>query len=164
MKVKDVMSHFPITILPTASFRDVWKVIFTRKINALPVVDRKHILLGIVAKESLLEHLFPDYEDLFSSEEDFPDFEEMEARFLEFGKLTAGDIMAKRLVSTEADMPVMQALSRMIVRGVNQMPVVSDSGALVGFVTKGDIFYAVFNTYMKRNVRNSHSSKKLSKS
>jgi CBS domain-containing membrane protein len=153
MKVEDVMTVSLITVLPTTSFRDVWKVIFRQKINALPVVDKKKKLLGIVAKESLLEHLFPDYEDLFSSEEDFPDFEEMEGRFLELDSLSAADIMTKRLISTEADIPVMQALSRMIVRGVNQMPVLAEGGALVGFITKGDIFYNVFKTYMKRKPR-----------
>ena len=160
MKVKEVMSTSLVTVLPTASFREVWKSIYKRKINALPVVDKNNKLLGIVVKESLLERLYPDYTELFSFNGDLPDFEEMESKILELGSLTAEDIMAKRLVYTREDTPVMRALSRMIVRRLNQLPVLSDKGTLVGVITKGDIFYAVFKTYMKRLPRRSAGRKK----
>lgn len=163
MKVKDVMSTSLVTVTPTAPFREVWKLIFKRKVNALPVVDKNNKLLGIVAKESLLDRLYPDYKELFSFQDDFPDFEDMESKILELGSLTAEDIMAKRLVYTREDTPVMRALSRMIVRRLSQLPVLSDSGILVGLITKGDIFYAMFKTYMKRIPRPRHQEKKSKK-
>ena len=161
MKVKDVMSTSLVTVLPTSSFREVWKSIVKRKINALPVVDNKQRLVGIIVKENLLERLYPDYKELFSFEGDFPDFEEMEKKILELGALMAEDIMTKRLIYTREETPVMRALSRMIVRRVNQLPVLSDNGKLVGVITKGDIFYAVFKTYMKRLPRRLDRRKKI---
>lgn len=160
MKVKDVMSTEMVTVAPDASFRDLWKAIFKKKINAVLVVDTQAKLLGIIAKESLLERLYPDERDLFGRGDDLPDFEDMEKVVLELTGLRAKDIMTKRLIYTREDTPVMRALSRMIVRGVNQLPVLTDEGKLVGVITKGDIFYSVFKTYMKRMPKNAGRGKK----
>ncbi len=149
MNVKDVMSTSPVTVLPSASFRDIWKLVFKRKIHALPVVDKKNVIVGILTREELLEKLYPDYQDLFASSDELPDFEELEQKVSELSNLKATDLMRRRVVSVHEDMPVMRALSRMIVRRIHQMPVVTDTGTVVGMVTKGDIFYAVFKTNRK---------------
>lgn len=144
MNVRDVMSRKLVTVTPSASFRDVWHVIFKNKVNSLPVVDRKKVIVGIITREELLARLYPDYQDLFSSDETFPDFEDMEQKISELSDMRAGDLMRKRVVYTHIDTPVMRALSRMIVRHINQLPVISDDNRLIGMITKGDIFYSLF--------------------
>ncbi len=144
MIVSDVMSRKLVTVVPTATFKEVWRMIFKNKIKSLPVVDKKKKLVGIITREELLERLYPDYQDLFSVDGDFPDFEEMERKVGELSSLTASQIMRKHVVFTHGDTPVMRALSRMIVRRINQMPVVTENGDLVGMITKGDIFYSLF--------------------
>ncbi len=148
MQVADVMSKSTISVSSDASFKALWRSIFKNKFNALPVVDKNKKLLGIVTRENLLEKLYPDYSDLFASELEVPDFEEMETKIIELSHLTARDVMNKRVVYTHEATPVMRALSRMIVRRVNQLPVLSDNGVLIGMVTKGDIFYSMFRTHM----------------
>ncbi len=146
MKVKDVMSASTVTVSPAASFHEIWKSIFKKKIHALPVVNQKNVLVGILTREELLEKLYPDYMDLFASGDEFPDLEDMERKATEFSSLTAADLMRKHVVFAHEDTPVMRALSRLIVRRIHQMPVVTEKGLVVGMVTKGDIFYALFKT------------------
>jgi acetoin utilization protein AcuB len=150
MKVKDVMSASTVSVSPTDSFHEIWTCIFKKKIHALPVVNKKNVLVGILTREELLEKLFPDYKDLFASGDEFPNLEDMERKVVEFSSLKVADLMRTRVVYAHEDAPVLRALSRMIVRRINQMPVVTEKGIVVGMVTKGDIFYALFNTHVKR--------------
>jgi len=133
-----------VSVTPVATFKQVWRTIFRNKINAIPVIDTKKKLVGIITREELLERLYPSEQDLFSIDRVFPDFEEMEKKVAEFSALKAGNIMRKHVIFTHPGTPLMRALSRMIVRRINQMPVVSEDEILVGMITKGDIFYSLF--------------------
>lgn len=159
MKIKDVMSASAVTVLPSASFHDIWKFIFKKKIHALPVVNQKKGIVGILTREELLEKLYPDYQDLFASSEELPDFEDMERKVTELSGLTAADLMRTRVVFAYEDTPIMRALSRMIVRRIHQMPVVTEKGIVVGMISKGDIFYALFNTHVQRKFTTRHHDK-----
>jgi CBS domain-containing membrane protein len=151
MNVSDVMSRKIATVLPTATFKEIWRTIFKNKVKSLPVVDKTKKLVGIITREELLERLYPDYQDLFSIEGNFPDFEDMEKKVSELSALKAGDIMRKHVVFAHAQTPVMRALSRMIVRRINQMPVVDADVKLIGVITKGDIFYSLFKKSSKKH-------------
>lgn len=148
MKVKDVMSVKIITVGSELTLRQLWKIIFKIHVNAVPVVDAKKKLLGIITKDDILKLLYPDYEDLVEDFFSVADFEDMEHRIDTLGKKKAKDIMCKRVIYTREDSPIMRALSRMITRNFNQLPVLSDDDRLVGMVTKGDIFYALFKKHL----------------
>ncbi len=162
MKVSDVMSRKLLTVDADATLRQLWKTIFKSHINSVPVVDKKQKLLGIISKDDILKLLYPDYQDLVEDFFSVTDFEEMEKRIKALGSNKAKDIMRKRVVFTREDTPIMRALSRMIVRNVNQLPVLSDKDKIVGMVTKGDIFYALFKSQLspKMSPFKKHPSKK----
>lgn len=150
MNVGDVMSRKTVTVGPTATFKDVWRTIFRNKINSLPVVDTRKKILGIITREELLERLYPDYQELFSIDGNFPDFEDMETKVAEFTSLKSVQLMRKHVIFTHEDTPVMRALSRMIIRRINQLPVVTRENKLVGIITKGDIFSFLFKKSSKK--------------
>ncbi len=141
------MSEHVITASPDATVREVWKKLFSRHVNAIPVVGKKNELLGIVTKEDLLKILYPDFQEYFADIGAVDDFEEMEGKVKTLGSTSVRDIMCKVVVYTRAETPIMRALSRMIVRSINQLPVLDEADRVIGMVTKGDIFYAL----MKRD-------------
>src|SRR3989344_5496544 len=143
MKVGDVMSRRVITVGPEEKLRELWKIIFKARINAVTVTDKQKKLLGIISREDVLKLLYPDYEDLVEDFFSITDFEEMEKRIDALGSKKARDIMHRRVIFTREDSPNMRALSRMIVRRLNQLPVLDSNDRVVGMVTKGDIFYAL---------------------
>ncbi len=154
MKVREVMSVHVYTAAPDTTIRELWRSLFKKHMNSIPVVDSKKKLVGIISKENLLEALFPNYQEYFEDITSFEDFEEMENKVRELGNTKARDVMRSRVVFTRANSPVMRALSRMIARRLNQMPVLSDEDVVVGMVTKGDIFYALF----RKNLGNDPST------
>lgn len=150
MIISDVMSKKVTVVKPDISLRELWKTIFKRRVNAVPVVDAKKKMLGIITKDDILKLLYPDYEDLMEGLFSSYDFEEMEDRIHELNVKKARDIMCKRVIFTREDTPIMRALSRMISKSVNQLPVLSrTSDTLVGIVAKGDIFRALFKKHLK---------------
>ncbi len=149
MVISDVMSKKVTLVKPDTSLRELWKTIFIHRVNAVPVVDGKRKLVGIISKEDVLKLLYPNYEDMLEDLFTTYDFEEMENRIHELNVKKARDIMCKRVVFTREDTPIMRALSRMIARRLNQLPVLSRQyDTVVGMVTKGDIFRALFKKHL----------------
>jgi CBS domain-containing protein len=144
MIVKNAMSRHVTLVYPSTSIREIWKLIFSKKINAVPVVDARNRLQGIIAKDDLLTILYPNYEEYITDFTSASDFDEMEKKIRNIGQKTASDVMKRRVIYTWEETPLMRALSRMIVRHVDQLPVLSEGNKVVGMITKGDIFGALF--------------------
>lgn len=159
MLVNNVMSPHVLTATPDTTIRELWKSFFAKHMSSIPVVDSRKKLVGIITKEDLLEALFPNYQEYFEDLTSFEDFEEMENKVKELGNTKARDIMRSRVIFTRTDTPIMRALSRMIARRLNQMPVLSPNDEVVGVVTKGDIFYALFRNSLKPSSRQSKLTK-----
>jgi CBS-domain-containing membrane protein len=134
MKVADVMSKRISTVLYTTSIRDLWKLLFKKHINAVPVVDSNQKLLGIITKDDLLHMLYPEYSEYIADFVTASDFEAMEDKIGEIAKKSARDIMSRRVIYTRDHTEMMRALSRMIARHVNQLPVLSDKDKVIGIV------------------------------
>ena len=150
MIVSDVMSKKITLVKPDTSLRELWKTIFIHRVNAMPVVDSKRKLVGIISKEDMLKLLYPNYEDMLDDLFTSHDFEEMEERIKELNIKTAKDIMCKRVVFTREDTQIMRALSRMVARRINQLPVLSrKNDTVVGMVKKSDIFRALFKKLLR---------------
>lgn len=151
MKVADVMSRDIVTVTLDTPYRDLWKTIFKKHVNAMPVVDKQKKLLGIITREDLLEPIYPQYQEVMENLTAARDFEGMEERLHDLVALRVRDVMSKRVIFTRDTTPIMRALSRMIVRRVNQLPVLTEADRLVGMVTKGDIFYSLFSRHFAKS-------------
>lgn len=153
MNVLSVMSRRVTKAREHTTFRQLWQLIVRKKVNAVPVVDRANKLVGLVTKDDLLKSLYPDYREYLNEFSSTNDYEALERKIRDRMGLKAKDIMCTRVIFTFEDTPIMRALSRMIVRRVNQLPVLSDGGIVVGMVTKGDIFNALFQKHLQKDGR-----------
>lgn len=54
IKVKEIMTKNPITVLPTYTIQDVLLLIQKSRVGALPVVDEKNIVKGIIGVRDML--------------------------------------------------------------------------------------------------------------
>jgi len=148
MRVKQLMSKRVVSVSPKASFTELWKIIFKKGIHGLPVIDKNKILIGIIAEEDLLSKLYPSYQEYVDDFQSATDFEEMEKNIGELKKLRAQDVMNKSIHLTYPETAILQALSKMIIRQVRQLPVIDNEGKLIGIITKGDIFDYLFKNYL----------------
>lgn len=149
MKVKDVMSKKVVTVNPETTFREIGNIIFgkrfSRKFSSVPVVDKKGKLLGIVAEKDLLMRLYPSQKEVIEDFFGTTNFYEMEEKIHEVEKLTAQEIMSKNPLVAQPATPLMKAGSLMLVKRFRRLPVVDKKGKLVGIISQGDIFRAIFS-------------------
>lgn len=144
MKVRDVMSKKVVTTTADTSIKEVSKIVFSKKIQAVPVVDGKGKLLGIVAEGDILAKMYPSQREFVEDFTSASDFEGMEDGLKDVMKLKVKDIMNKAVVCTYPDAPLLKAASKMMVRRVGRLPVIDpETGKLLGVISKGDVIRAI---------------------
>jgi acetoin utilization protein AcuB len=131
MFVRDRMSSPAITVNPTTTFQDALRLMHEYHFRRLPVVDQGGRLVGILSERDLL-HAAPSPATSLSI---------WEMNYL-LWKLTAEQLMTKRVVTVCADTPLEEAARLMVVNKIGGMPVLDAKGNLVGVITETDIFKA----------------------
>lgn len=150
MIVADIMSTKAVCVTPDTPFKTIWKTIFVKRVHSLPVVDGKNKLVGLISREDLLKSLYPNYQQVMENLETEGDFVQMESHMEDMVNTKARDLMSKTVIFTRESTLIMRALSRMIVRKLAQLPVLDDNDKVVGVITKGDIFYSLFQNHFQK--------------
>ncbi len=151
------MSRQVVTVPPTKTFREIGDIIFGKqfahKFSSVPVVDKNKKLLGIVTEKDLLRRVYPSQSEVIENFFEASKFLEMEDRIHGVEKLTARQIMGKHPVTTTAETPLMKAGSLMLTANKRRLPVINEQGKLVGVISQGDIFRAIFSHLSKKHPR-----------
>jgi CBS domain-containing protein len=126
--VHDWMTGHVLTVESQTPIADAYDLLMQNGIRRLPVVDDGH-LVGIVTLGDLREAR-PSPATSLSI---------YELNYL-LTRLTVGEVMTLNPFRVAPDMPVQQAARIMLDHKVGGLPVVDESGALVGIITESDIF------------------------
>jgi hypothetical protein len=141
MRIRDVMSVDVATVGPDETLPAVVELLLNRRVKALPVLDGKRIV-GIITGGDLLKRagmpLRLDVQCLLP-----PDVRDEQIHCLDFGKLTAKDVMTTPAHTLNIKTRVADALELMAGRGLKRLPVVDDSGNLMGIVSRADVLRAI---------------------
>ncbi len=128
MLVRDRMSSDPITITPTISFPEGFRIMRERGIRHLPVVDERGKLIGIVTQTDLL-HASPSTATTLSV---------FEMSYL-LANLHVREVMSSPVITVSEEAPLEEAARLMVEKKIGCLPVMRD-GDLVGMITETDIF------------------------
>jgi acetoin utilization protein AcuB len=129
MLVKHRMTPNPITIPPDATVPDALKLTRERRINYLPIVNKKGKLIGIVSRNDLMQAA-PSKATTLSV---------FEANYL-LAHLEVEEIMNEPITVLE-NTPLEEAARLMVENGIGCLPVMRGKD-LVGIITETDIFKA----------------------
>lgn len=129
---------------------DLLPLFFEKRLNSLPILDKKHTLVGIVVREDVLKLLYPNHEEYVREMLSSGTLDVFDKDFSEVLQVKTKEIMKTDLLTANPTTPVMQALAKMIAHHIDQLPVVKENGTLVSIVTKADIFYALYKANKKR--------------
>lgn len=136
LTVRDVMTSEVVTVPVRASFKEVVRLLDENAVSALPVLDDKDRLVGVVSEADLLP------------KEEYRDGTERLRRLArlrhrrELAKATgdeAGDLMSSPAVTIDPDATLAEAARRLVDESVKRLPVVDNSGRLVGIVSRADL-------------------------
>ena len=113
---KDIMTQDVVTVTPDTRLRDVAKILAEKRISGVPVVEGGKVV-GICSEADILAAGNMD--------------------------MTAGEAMAKDVVSVGPDTDVAEIAKIMTERGIKRVPVIDADGNLVGIVSRADIVRAM---------------------
>jgi CBS domain-containing protein len=134
--VRDVMTTDVVTVEPWTPFTEIVGRLAEHRISAAPVLDAEGNVLGVVTEADLL--LKQEHPNL---ELDVP-LSWSRRRRLEREKaaaVVAGKLMTAPAVTVAPTATVTEAARRMHSAGVKRLPVVDETGRLVGIVSRADL-------------------------
>lgn len=139
-QVRDLMSTEVVTVEPTATVKDVARLLVEHDIRMVPVVDIDDLLVGVVSEADLISregypvqrrHRLSERVELARDEHRHHWSARAEG-------VTAGEVMSKEVISCHPDEPIAIVTRRMLHDDIRTLPVV-DAGRLVGVLSRHDI-------------------------
>ncbi len=132
--VRDVMTTRVIAVREDASFKEMIAMLRSSRMSAFPVVDDAGRVIGVVSEADLLvkEAVQADGASVLAALRHWREDEKAAG-------ITAGDLMSEPAVTIGPDAQVTEAARLMYDRRVKRLPVVTNSGLLVGIVSRVDV-------------------------
>jgi len=143
LTASDVMTTEVITVTPGASVREIAKLLHTRQISGVPVVDPDNHVIGIVSEGDLIGHAEVVGEQhgswLFNL---FSDVRGLARDYTKTHGRSAKDVMTADVVTVPPDASLAEIAKTLVQHRIKRVPVV-DNGKLVGIVTRGNMLRAL---------------------
>ncbi|WP_405655034.1 CBS domain-containing protein [Streptomyces sp. NBC_00019] len=133
--VQDLMTHGVVHARPDTPFKAVAAMLTNNDITAVPVVDDRNCPIGVVSEADLLRHeaVLPDPEGHAPALRLSPrDRGRAEAD-------TAGGLMSAPAITARPQWSIVEAARAMDRHRVKRLPVVDETGQLVGIVSRSDL-------------------------
>jgi CBS domain-containing protein len=144
MRVKDLMTKGVITVGPEATLKDVARILDARHISGLPVAGDGGEVLGVVSEADILyKETGPEPRSRGLLGWVLGGEAEAETKF---AARTAREAMSSPAICIKMEKPVAEAARKMTELSVNRLPVLDQSGTLVGIITRGDLVGAFART------------------
>ncbi|WP_129667210.1 CBS domain-containing protein [Phytoactinopolyspora endophytica] len=134
--VRDVMTRDVVTVTASTPFKDVARLLDEHKISAVPVVDERRRVVGVVSESDLL--LKHEYRDTRLRAGWLTSAQARAVQTKACGSV-AGDLMTSPAVTVGGSSSAEEAARRMDVHRVKRLPVVDGEGSLVGIVSRSDL-------------------------
>lgn len=121
-----IMSRPVIVVARDSAVADAWRTLRDNRIRQAPVVDSEKKLIGLVSERDLLTAV------------DVEDGQVVAAR-----RRQVGNVMTTPVVASAPITDIRRIAAVMLDQGVDGVPVIAETGRLLGFVSRSDILRAV---------------------
>lgn len=138
VKVKDVMTTDVVTVVRPSSIREVAELMAKRRVSGVPVLETDGTVAGVISERDFLWAMGGGGPQTFM---------DVISDCLKGGKCLAApmrlkaaeDIMSSPAVVVTPEVSVMEVGDMMIKHGINRVPVVDESGKLIGIASRADV-------------------------
>lgn len=143
MKARDVMVAPVVTVTPSQSARDVAILFARHRISAVPVVDEKGRVVGIVSEGDLMRRSETDTErrpswwlSVFTSDDVLAN------EYIRAHARKVSDLMTKSVITAAPDTLLSKIATILERNAIKRVPIVSN-GQLVGIVSRANLVQAM---------------------
>jgi CBS domain-containing protein len=140
--VSEVMTREVVTLLPEMAVAQAWEKMLARLIKALPVISADGQVVGMLTDQDLFSRAGVQQRLAVAERLDSALLNEELAR-LRASPLRVADVMSKPVITARAREALGVAAARMVQHDIKRLPVVDDTGKLVGVLSRVDILRQV---------------------
>jgi CBS-domain-containing membrane protein len=140
--VSDVMTRDVVSLREDMSVREAWEKMVHNELKALPVVDGRGVVIGILTDEDMLQRAGIQQRLSVTLQMGQPSIQD-ELRLLGETTRLVKDVMTQPAILVKKDDPLGAAAAKLVRSGLKRMPVVDDSGKLAGMLSRLDILKQV---------------------
>jgi len=137
MRAKDIMTANVVTVTADTAVPDIAKLLLSRNISGVPVVDDSGVIVGIISEGDLIqrEESKPAHTSWWLRL--FGEAETAE-HYIKTHGMTAADVMTRNVLTVDEETPVGDIARVMAEHRIKRVPVVTD-GELVGIVSRSNL-------------------------
>jgi CBS domain-containing protein len=143
MEARDVMTTPVVTVAPETPVQEVARLMVTRRISAVPVVDATGKPVGIVSEGDLVRHASANT----GSKRSwwlayFADRSELAAEYAKSHGRTAADVMTRKVVTATESTPLDRIATLLERHRIKRVPIVR-RGKVVGVVSRANLLHGL---------------------
>ena len=119
-------------------------------VKALPVLDKKGKLIGILSIGDILKAVYPKYMYLM----DLGSFTwdgMVEALAQKMADRKVRDFMTQMVITVKEDSPIMECIDHMLKNNVKRVPVLNKANKVAGMIYERDVFYEITKSMINEN-------------
>jgi CBS domain-containing protein len=135
----EIMTSTIHSVRPSDPLRKVVGLLCKNRISGVPVVDGKGRLVGLISERDVLEAMYPDRPELRQRRAGTPGA----AGERDIASIASSEIMVGEVITAAPDTDILRLASLMAVNKIRRIPIVEE-GCLVGIVSQGDVYRAIF--------------------
>lgn len=139
---RDIMTTDVVTVDPETSVKEAANLMSEKGISGLPVVQNGE-LVGIVTENDLIikdkKLHFPEYINVIGGIIYLESYKKFREEFKKFVAVKVKELMTEDVVTVSPDTSIEDLATIMHQENINRLPVVDNSGQLIGIVTRGNI-------------------------
>ncbi|MCG6968810.1 MAG: HPP family protein [Gammaproteobacteria bacterium] len=136
IRCEQVMSSDVVSVKDTTSVAQAWRELQRKQVTAVPVLDHKNRVIGIVTQTDLANRILTDI-----------DTDAKNGTRVTTGQLSrkpiqqtvVGELMSAPVITIHADRHILDALSLFVDRHIHQLPVVDTKRVIQGMLSKTDL-------------------------
>jgi CBS domain-containing protein len=145
--VQDLMTRPAVSVRPETPLKHVARLLVGHRISGLPVVDQDDHVIGVVSEaDFLVKEQDPDLLVRRPLARIFGESKATRAQIEKINAQTAGAAMTSPAVTILPTRRIAEAAASMTRNHINRLPVVDETGRLLGIVTRADLLRAFVRT------------------
>jgi CBS domain-containing protein len=135
--VGSIMTHEVICVRPDVSVDELVLLLVEHGISGVPVVDEAGRPIGVASRADVLWESYDETESRSEETRANSFTEEIESH--PRPHVTVGEIMTSTALSLPESATLSQAAAVMVEQGVHRLPIVDETGVVVGIVSASDL-------------------------
>ena len=116
-------------------------------VRALPVLNAKGHLVGMISMGDILKAIWPSYMSMMNLG-DFTWDGMVEHIAKRMKDASVGSLMTKEVITVPEEAPLMECVDHMLKFNVKKLPVLNAAGVVIGMLYERDVFFAVVKSMM----------------